>query len=119
MRDRFLNFVFRRAWPNRSLDRLLRAAVLKDLGEAAAAWREFEADADFDRLTPGEMRLIGLAANRVAGFAPASPMLGRIGGIERANWSRSQFTIAAAGEGLRVLQAAAIDMLVIKGAGRI
>lgn len=118
MRDGFLSFVFRKAWPNQSLDRLLRAAVLKDMTDAAAAWREFEAAADFDHLTAGEIRLIGLAAKRVASFAPDSPMLARIGGIERANWSRSQLTIGAAGEGLRVLQAASVDMLVIKGASR-
>lgn len=119
MRDRFLSFVFRKAWPNQSLDRLLRAATLEDIATAAVAWRQFEAEADFDRLTPGEMRLIGLAAKRVASFAPDSPMLGRIAGIERANWSRSQLAIGAAAEGLRVLASASIDMLVIKGAARI
>jgi hypothetical protein len=118
MRDGFLSFVFRKAWPNQSLDRLLRAATLRDMADAATAWREFETTADFDHLTAGEMRLIGLAAKRVASLAPDSPMLARIGGIERANWSRSQLTIGAAGEGLRVLHAASIDMLAIKGAGR-
>lgn len=113
-----LSFVFRQGWPNQSIDRLLRAAVLEDVVAAAEAWRAFEAAADFDHLTAGEMRLIGMAAKRLPDFALDSPMLARIGGIERANWARSQLTIGAAGDGLRALEAASIDMLVIKGAGR-
>ena len=118
MRYAFLSFVQRSAWPNRSLDRLLRAVTLDDEA-AAAAWRDFEAEADFDHLTAGEMRLIGLASKRLARLAPESPMLMRIGGIERANWSRSQLAVSAAGEGLRTLVACSIEMLVIKGASRI
>lgn len=113
-----LDFFFRQGWPNQSLDRLLRAAVLKDSAAAMDSWRAFEAAADFDHLTAGEMRLIGLAAKRLPEFALDSPMLARIGGIERANWARSQLTIGAAGDGLRALKAASIDMLVIKGASR-
>ncbi len=118
MRRGFLNYVFRNAWPTQSVDHLLRAAMLADMSEAAAAWRAFEAAADFDHLTAGEFRLLGLAARRISALAPDSPMLPRIGGIERANWSRSQLAIGAAGEGMRLLQAASLEMLVIKGASR-
>ena len=119
MRDAFLSLVLRKAWPSQSLDRLLRAASLNDLKSAAAAWRDFEAAANFDHLTAGEMRLIGLASKRLARLAPESPMLARIGGIERANWSRSQLAISASGEGLRALAASSIEMLAIKGASRV
>lgn len=118
MRDRLLSFVQRTAWPRKSLDNLLRAALLGDAAAATAAWNEFESTADFDHLTSGEMRLIGLASKRVVKLAPESPMLGRIAGIERANWSRSQLAISAAGEGLRALAAHSIAMLSIKGASR-
>lgn len=119
MRERFLSFLQRKAWPNRSLDNLLRVALVPDEAAAVAAWRDFEAAADFDHLTAGEMRLIGLAARRLAGLAPDSPMLGRISGIERANWSRSQLAISAAADGLRTLAAQSIGMLAIKGASRV
>jgi hypothetical protein len=119
MRDAVLSFMQRSAWPNRSLDALLRAVTLRDEAAAAAAWRNFEAMADFDHLTAGEMRLIGLASKRLATLAPESPMLMRIGGIERANWSRSQLALSAAGEGLRALAASSIEMLAIKGASRV
>lgn len=119
MSNRILGRVLRSAWPSRSIDRLLRAAMLKDEIAAAVAWRDFEAAADFDHLTAGEMRLIGLASRRLAALAPNSPMRARIGGIERANWSQSQMVVGEAGSGLRALSAASIDMLVIKGAGRL
>ena len=119
MLDRLLRSLLGRAWPTRSVDRLLRAALLVDQSAAAAAWRAFEASADFDRLTPSEMRLIGLVAQRLAVLAPASPMRARIGGIERANWSRSQLTLAETGPGLRALEAKSVSMLVIKGASRV
>ncbi len=95
--------IFRAAWPEIQVDRLLRAAMLEDAIAAAIAWREFEASADFDHLTSGEMRLIGMAAKGLAKLAPDSPMLPRIQGIERANWSRSQLAIGEAGFGLRAL----------------
>lgn len=110
--------IFRAAWPEPQIDRLLRVAAIDDLATAAAEWRDFEVSADFDRLTPGEMRLIGMAARRMVDLAPDSPMLARIQGIERANWSRSQLAIGEAGKGLRALEAASVDMLVIKGATR-
>ena len=119
MPDRLLRPLLGRVWPTRSVDSLLRAALLADQSAAAAAWRAFEAAADFDRLTPGEMRLIGLVAKRLEALAPASPMRGRIGGIERANWSRSQLAIAETGHGLRALEAKGLSMLVIKGASRV
>lgn len=118
MIDRFLNAVERSAWPGKSLDNLLRTALHNNPATATAAWDEFESTADFDHLSAGEMRLIGLASKRLSTLAPHSPMLARIQGIERANWSRSQLAISAAGEGLRVLADHAIEMLTIKGAGR-
>lgn len=118
MANRLLRQILRSAWPSPSIDRLLRAALLEDEAAAAAAWRDFEAAADFDHLTAGEMRLVGLVARRLSVLAPGSPMRARIGGIERANWSRSQLAIGEAGSGLRALGAAAVDMLVIKGASR-
>ncbi|MCX7304886.1 MAG: nucleotidyltransferase family protein [Hyphomicrobiales bacterium] len=64
------------------------------------------------------MRLIGLVSKRLAKLSPDTEMLARIGGIERGNWSRSQLTISAAGDGLRALAAHSIEMLAIKGASR-
>lgn len=113
-----LKAALRSGWPHGSIDELLRAVALHDAQAAAAAWQTFEHRADFDNLTGGEFRLISLAAKRMASLAPDSPLRPRIAGIERAIWSRSQLAISEAGPGLRVLQAAGVDMLIIKGASR-
>jgi FkbM family methyltransferase len=118
MADGLLGSLLRRVWPARSVDRLLRTALLEDLSAATVAWRAFETSADFDHLSPGEMRLIALVSKRLGTLAPNSPMRARIGGIERAQWSRSQLVIAEAGEGLRALEAERVSMLVIDGASR-
>ena len=118
MIESLLRAISRRPWPRPSLDHLLRAALLQDHEAAATAWREYEAMADFDHLAAIEMRLLGLVAQRIGTFAPDSPMRGRIGGIERANWTRSQLAIGEAGSGLRAL-AAEVSVLAVKEAVRV
>jgi Uncharacterised nucleotidyltransferase len=108
----------RLAWPGPSIDLLLRAATLSDAGQAAAAWRGFEASADFDALTWGQLRLISLAARRISALAPDSPMRPRISGIERSIWSRSHMVVSEAKGVLRRLSDEGVAMLAIKGAGR-
>ena len=119
MKMRLLEAAIKTAWPESSLDALLRAVTLSDMNAATAAWQWYESRADFDHLTWGEFRLISLAAKRMGQLAPHSPFRQRIAGIERSIWSRSQLAIAQAGPGLRALEAAGIEMLVIKGAGRV
>ena len=116
--DGVFTSLLRSGWPSPTIDRLLRAALLKD-APAAQAWREFEEKADFDHLTAAQTRLIGLVARRLPVIAPVSPMLARMGGIERANWSRSKLVIGEAASGLRALAAASIPMLIIKDASRV
>ena len=119
MVDRLLRPILRRAWPKGTIDSLLRAALLEDPDAAAAAWRGFEGSADFDHLTGAELRLIALASKRLDALAPASPMRARMGGIERAHWSRSQMAIAEAGDALRALEAKRVSVLVIKAGHRV
>jgi FkbM family methyltransferase len=118
MVDRLLGSILRRAWPTGAVDSLLRSVLLADPGAAAAAWRAFEGSADFDHLTAGELRLIALVSKRLDVLAPTSPMRARLGGIERAHWSRAQMAIAEAGDALRALAAERVGVLVIKGARR-
>ena len=117
MIDDLLRLLLRRAWPKPPVERLLRAALLDDPNAAKAAWRDYEAAADFDRLSAVEMQLLGLLPRRLEWVAPDSPMRARIGGIARANWSRSQLAIGAARSGLQALEAERVNMLAIKGAG--
>lgn len=114
-----LGAILRTAWPEPSIDRLLRAVLLEDRSAAAVAWREFEASADFDHPTAGEMQLLGLVSKHLETFAPDSRLRGRIGGIGRANWSRSQLVIGEAGGGLRAFAAEGVAVLAIGGAGHV
>ncbi|MBA68361.1 MAG: hypothetical protein CML30_05765 [Rhizobiales bacterium] len=118
MAGRFIERIARLAWPGTSIDPLLRAATLEDGEAAAAAWRQFEAQADFDKLSWGQLRLISLAARRISDFAPDSPMRPRIAGIERSIWTRSQKVVGEARSALRKLSDASVPILTIKGAGR-
>jgi hypothetical protein len=65
------------------------------------------------------MRLLGTVARRLEAFAPDSAMRARISGIQRVNWARSQIAIGEARTGVRRLAAAGIEMLMIKGGGRL
>ena len=118
MAGRFIERIARLAWPGASIDPLLRAATLTDVETAAEAWRRFEAQADFDALSWGQMRLISLAARQISDFAPDSPMRPRIAGIERSIWTRSQKVIGEARSALRRLSDASVPIMTIKGAGR-
>lgn len=118
MSGTWLRPLFRSAWPSADIDDLLRIALADDAG-AAEAWARFEARANLDHLAPGENRLIGLVARRLPTVAPDSAMRPRIAGIERANWSRAQLTIAESGAALRVLAAGGVEMMLIKGASRV
>ena len=118
MSNRLAASILRSAWPTTAVDRLLRASLIADDAAAAAAWRDFEKVADFDRLSNGEMRLIGVVAKRMRKLEPDSPMRARIGGFERANWARSQLTIGETARGLRKLEVAGVEMLLVKGAAR-
>jgi hypothetical protein len=118
MKGRLLQAVLRPIWPGPLVDRLLRAALAKELN-AAAAWRAYEAAVDFHGLTPAEVELLGLVAGRLATLAPESPMRPRIGGIARKNWSRTQLAVAEAGTGLRALDTNGVAVLLTEGAARI
>jgi len=118
MKAGIVHSIVRRAWPGRSIDCLLRAALLDNMDDAAQAWHSFEAGADFDHLSGGEMRLIGMVSRRLPVLAPNSPMRGRVHGIEKMNWSTSRIVIGAAGPGLRALNDAGVAMLIIKGGAR-
>lgn len=110
--------VVRLAWPTASVDHLLRAVAHPDAAVARDAWRSFAATADFDALSWGAFRLVGLAARRIGELDPGHPLRPRIAGIERSLWTRSQMTIGTAGPALAACRDAAIALLAIKGAAR-
>lgn len=104
--------------PPTGVDRLLRVWLADDR-TAADAWTAFEDDADFDHLPGPEMCLVGLVSKRLPVIAPNSALRGRIGGIERANWSRTQLTTGEATQAVHLLTSQDIPVLLVGNAARI
>ena len=104
--------------PPTGVDRLLRV-WLTDERTAADAWAAFEASADLDHLPGPEMCLVGLVSKRLPVIAPNSALRGRIGGIERANWSRTQLTLGEAMQAVHLLKSEDIPVLLVGNAARI
>jgi hypothetical protein len=101
--------------PPRGVDALLRA-WLADNQTAAAAWADFESRADLDHLPGPEMCLVGLVAKRLPTIAPTTTLRGRMGGIERANWSRAQLAIREAATAFHALRTHDIPVMLVGSA---
>ncbi|WP_428031320.1 nucleotidyltransferase family protein [Ancylobacter sp.] len=112
-----LRLLAERSSPPPGVDALLRAA-LADAPTAAEAWAAFERAADLDQLPGVEMCLIGLVSKRLPAIAPKSVHRGRVGGIERANWSRAQLVIGEAASALHTLATQDLPALLLGEAAR-
>lgn len=104
--------------PPAGVDCLLRACLADDRA-AAAAWADFERHADFDPLPGTEMCLVGLVAKRLPAIAPQSVLRGRIGGIERAHWSRMRLILGETMPAVRLLTRRHSPVLLLGEAARI
>ena len=103
--------------PPTGVDALLRAWLADDR-TAADAWGDFERRADLDHLPGPEMCLVGLVSKRLPTIAPTSTLRGRVGGIERANWSRAQLAVGEAAAAADVLTTQDIPVLIVGNAAR-
>jgi hypothetical protein len=111
--------LFAWAHPAGSLDLLLQAASLADQEGARIAWRRWEQRQDLDNVRFNEMRLLAAVAPRLETLDPAHPARGRIAGIERMLWSRSQIVLRDVRPALESLHRARIETLILKGAARV
>ncbi|MFM7842787.1 MAG: hypothetical protein ACKPEY_00955 [Planctomycetota bacterium] len=102
--------------PPAGVDALLQAWLADD--QTAAAWTDFERHADLDHLPGPEMCLVGLVAQRLPTIAPSSKLCGRIGGIERVNWSRTQLALREAATAFHELNRHDIPVLLVGNATR-
>jgi len=104
--------------PPTGVDRLLRVWLADDR-TAADDWADFERDVDIDNLPCAEMCLVGLVSKRLPTIASTSGLRGRIGGIERAGWSRTQLTVGEAAKALELLATQDIPTLLVGSGARI
>jgi hypothetical protein len=98
---------------------LLKAALLAE-DEAAAAWSEWDestwrAVLDAAHLDMASFRTLPLVNRNLSGHPALAGSEGILRGIYRRSWVANQMIQRAAGEAIEILQASAIDVLVLKG----
>ena len=110
--------ILRRYWPPET-QILLVIAAIGEPDAALAAWRAWLAQRDLDTASWPEVRLLAAVSTRLPLLDPHSPLLPRLQGIRRFIWTQTQMCLAG-GKGLLAdLHAAAIPILLLKGAARL
>jgi hypothetical protein len=105
-----------RCRPTPEQELLLRAALLQ--GEAAAAaWEEWRARVDINRVDAGSYRLLPLLyANLRSLGAAREPLLEKLKGIYRHTWYKNNLLLHRTAGLLRHFRETGLDVLVLKGA---
>ena len=105
-----------RCRPTPEQELLLRAALLQ--GEAAAAaWEEWRARVDIDRVDAGSYRLLPLLyANLRSLGAVSEPLLEKLKGIYRHTWYKNNLLLHRTAGLLRSFSERDLEVLVLKGA---
>jgi hypothetical protein len=104
------------AFPTVRQEALIRAAVLEG-GAARSAWKQWQAlGGDVDRIDGASYGLLPQAYRNLAAIAPEEPLIGKLKSVYRYHWYRNQVLLHGAAEAVRVLEAAGIPTLVLKGA---
>jgi hypothetical protein len=106
------------AWPTGERDLLLRAAILEDLSRAAAAYQEWQSRFDFDDVEFSKMRLLAAISTRISANLLKATDRARLKGVERQLWTHCRFALRAAEPAFASLAAAAVEVMVLKGAAR-
>jgi hypothetical protein len=109
----------RSAWLPERFHLLACAAFHVEPDRARDAWATWQGDVDFDDLAWPEMRIFPFVARRLTELGISTAHAPRIHGIRQHLWVRSVAILRAATPVLGVLAAAAIPLLVFKGAERI
>jgi hypothetical protein len=96
-------------------ERILQVALLRD-GEAGARWRALRRDIDLDDLWDGKaLDVLPLVYRALIDEGADDPDLPRLRGVHRRTWFANQLRFRALAEALRLLSAAEVDTLVLKG----
>lgn len=107
-------FAWGRGWPRGAVHLLLRAN-LAEAESAALAWRTWRDNADFEKATWPEMRLLAPLAARIALFDPETPLLPRINGLAKNLWTKTHLALRETAGAFARLDADGIPFIVFKG----
>jgi len=103
------------AWRPASGQEDLLEVVVGARGGAADAWRRWSAANDLESIDPGSARLLPLLMPRLDCLPPDDPARARIAGAYRRSFYHGNLVRARAARALRVMHAAGLPTLVIKG----
>jgi Uncharacterised nucleotidyltransferase len=106
------------AWPTGERDLLLRAAILEDFDDAAAAYRQWESTYDFNDVDFARQRLLVAVSHRIPQSLLKAKDHPRLLGVERRLWTESITRLRTTEPALAALNAAGIDVMIFKGAVR-
>jgi hypothetical protein len=102
-------------FPTAEEELLLRAALGRG-AEVEKAWRAWRAQVALDDVEMASFRLLPLAWVNLVEHGVQDPDLGRLTGIYRHAWARSQFQHRTLVDVLRTLHSAGIETMLLKGA---
>ena len=101
-------------WPTPAQLLLLRAALWRG-EDALAAWTEWAAHADLDRLDEGSHRLLPLVYTNLHALGLAHPWLNRLKGLKRRTWYENRLLFHHMLPVAQAFESAAIKTLALKG----
>ena len=106
---------FDSVWPSPSQELLLDAALARG-DRALAAWRAWADEGRLDRTDRVSRRLLPFVYGNLTAQGLDDPLLGRLREFYLATWKRAQDLLRGLERALRVLNAAGIETLLLKGA---
>lgn len=102
--------------PPRDEERLLLVAATGGADRALAAWRDWRARVDFERLPDETVRLVPLLYRSLSRLGVAAPELARYASVYRHSWARNRLAFQAGARVIERLADAGIETIVLKGA---
>ena len=96
---------------------LLLRACLFEAEAGLQAWRQWQAQVDFEGpMDGGSYRLLPLLYGNLRRLGVNEPVMGRLKGIYRRTWYKNQMLFHTAADVLRLLHQSGIETMVLKGA---
>jgi hypothetical protein len=83
--------------------------------EAERAWAAWSSVRNFERVSIAEVRLLAAFSERIARLDPSSPLLPRLDGLAKLQWTRARLTLVQTAEAFDGLARASIPFLIFKG----
>lgn len=97
-------------------ERLLLLAATGQGEEALAAWRDWRARTDFERLGAESVHLVPLLYRNLSRLGAPPAEIKRYASVYRHSWAKNRLAFQAGARAIERLAAAGIDTLVLKGA---